>query len=508
MHPSLRHPPSNLIAGQWLPLTGSAVHSRSPAHPAQSIWQGSTPADHTARAVAAARHALPAWSSLGLHGRARVLRRFQQIAAQRADALASLISDEVGKVLWDAKAEAGLLASKVDITLETGPQSPLARVTDFTLPLSTTRAGRCTFRPHGVAAVLGPFNFPAHLPNGHIIPALAMGNTVVFKPSDKAPACGQALAEMLDEALTAEGAPPGVLNLLHGGADTAQALVSPASDVDAVYFTGSWPVGRAIMQANLDRPGRILALEMGGNNAAIIMPDADPRQAVIECVRSAFVGTGQRCTCTRRIIIHRAAAAKIIPALCKAASALIIADPKAPHPAFMGPLISEPARDHALAQCAALARAGARVLVHPSPTDPGWYLSPAILQCERFTGTPEDDVEIFGPVLRISTTDSLDDAITQANATRFGLAASIFTRDAAAIDAFLTHARAGCLNVNTGTAGASSKLPFGGLGLSGNHRPAGSFSLDYCAFPVASMTESSNTAPLPTGMTFDDAWLS
>lgn len=468
--------------------------------------------DHVGLAVASARRALPAWARVGLEGRSRVLRRFQQLATQRTDDLAGLICDEVGKVLWDARTEAALLGSKVDITLETGPHSAMGRVTDFSLGLSATRTGRCTFRPHGVAAVLGPFNFPMHLPNGHIIPALAMGNTVVFKPSDKAPGCGQALAELFDESLRAEGAPSGVFNLVQGAADIAQALVSPTTDIDAVYFTGSWPVGRAIMQANLDRPGRLLALEMGGNNAAIIMPDADLRQAVVECVRSAFVGTGQRCTCTRRVIVDESIAARVIPAICKAASALVLGDPRAAHPVFMGPVISQASRDHIFGQFTALARHSARVLVQPAqigPTsgDSGWYLSPGILQVDRFTGTPEDDIEVFGPVLRISTCTSIDDAITQANATAFGLAASIFTKGAAAADRFLHEARAGCLNVNTGTAGASSKLPFGGLGLSGNHRPAGSFSLDYCTFPVASMVESSNAAPLPVGMTFDDAWL-
>ncbi len=468
--------------------------------------------DDVALAVASARRALPAWTRMGLEGRSRVLRRFQQLAAQRTDDLAGLICDEVGKVLWDARAEAALLGSKVDITLETGPHAAMGRVSDFSLGLSATRTGRCTFRPHGVAAVLGPFNFPMHLPNGHIIPALAMGNTIVFKPSDKAPACGQALTELFDEALRAEGAPPGVFNLVQGGADIAQALVAPTTDIDAVYFTGSWPVGRAIMQANLDRPGRLLALEMGGNNAAIILSDADLRQAVVECVRSAFVGTGQRCTCTRRIIVHEAVAARAIPAICKAASALVLGDPRAAHPVFMGPVVSQGAREHIFSQFAAFVGSGARVLVQParvdSPTSSsGWFLSPGILRVDRFTGTPEDDIEVFGPVLRISTCADIGDALSQANATKFGLAGSIFTRDAAATDRFLHEARTGCLNVNTGTAGASSKLPFGGLGLSGNHRPAGSFSLDYTAYPVASMVESSNAAPLPVGMTFDDAWL-
>jgi succinylglutamic semialdehyde dehydrogenase len=527
-------PPSNLIAGVWEPLTNPApgnslLRSHSPADPARVIWDGSEDPTAAQRAVSAARVALPMWSRLGLEGRVKVLRRFQQIAKQREDALARLLCDEVGKVLWDAKAEAGLLASKVDITLDAAKEGGLARVTPFELALTPSRTGRCDFRPHGVMAVIGPFNFPMHLPNGHIVPALAMGNTIVFKPSDKAPASGQALVAMFDQALRESGLPEGgrgVINLVQGGAKAAQALVAPASDIDGVLFTGSWPVGRAIMQASLDAPGRILALEMGGNNAAIVMGDCDLRQAVIECCRSAFIGTGQRCTCTRRIIVHESVAPRFITAFCKTASSLIIGPPDAPggYPVFMGPLVSSQARDVVLEAQRAMADApdGARVLVPCTEHAPiaqregapsGWYCTPGVVQVEAFNASDDfrasagADVEVFGPLVRISVTRDLDDALRQANATRFGLAASLFSKDAAAIDRFLHECRAGCLNVNTGTAGASSKLPFGGLGLSGNHRPAGSFSTDYCAYPVASMLERGDAAVMPAGMRFEEGWM-
>jgi succinylglutamic semialdehyde dehydrogenase len=180
----------------------------------------------------------------------------------------------------------------------------------------------------------------------------------------------------------------------------------------------------------------------------------------------------------------------------------------------MGPLISGAARDAVLAAQRTAKASGASVLLEgAAPNLPGHFLTPAIVQVHRFdrrdslADSAGADVEVFGPLLRVSIADSLDDAITQANATRFGLAASIFTRDQGAIDRFTRDVRAGCINVNTGTAGASSSLPFGGLGHSGNHRPAGSFSLDYCAYPVAGMIEAGHAAPLPTGMSFDDAWL-
>jgi len=515
MHPSLRHPASDLIGGRFVPIPGDALTSRNPAHPDRAVWSGRPNADHVREAIDAARAALPAWSRAPREHRFAALRRFQALCTERVKDVASLICDEVGKVMWDAEAEAALLANKVDITLDS--DGPLRRVAGFDLSLSATRQGRCWFRPHGVMAVVGPFNFPAHLPNGHIVPALAMGNTVVLKPSDKAPGVGQLLAELFDEALDAEGAPAGVLNLVQGGADVARALVSH-DGLDGILFTGSFPVGRAILEANLDRPGRIIALEMGGNNAAVVMPDADLRQAAIECVRSAFVTTGQRCTCTRRLIVHEAIAERFIAAVCKAASNLVIGDPRGAHPVFMGLMISDDARRSVLdfqARAGRVGRGGgaAHVLVPAQRIDgDGCFVTPGVVRVDRFTadpgpGDPGADIEVFGPLLRVAVARSLDEAIEQANATRFGLAASIFTRDGPAAERFATEARAGCINTNTGTAGASSKLPFGGLGLSGNHRPAGSFSLDYCAYPVAGMIETGDAATVHPGMRFDPEWL-
>jgi succinylglutamic semialdehyde dehydrogenase len=249
----------------------------------------------------------------------------------------------------------------------------------------------------------------------------------------------------------------------------------------------------------------------------------------VECVRSAFVSTGQRCTCTRRLIVHEAVADRLLGAVCKAASNLIVGDPRATHPVFMGPIISEASRKAVLDSQAAMGGAGAEILVRGTAIDAaggGWYVTPSVVRVERFVAEGSErsegegsgattrgldagaDVEVFGPLLRVAVVASLDEAIEQANATRFGLAASIFARDEAAIERFLFEAQAGCVNVNTGTAGASSKLPFGGLGRSGNHRPAGAFSLDYCAYPVAGMVESGDTAAMPAGMRFEESWVS
>lgn len=515
------HPTAaDLIAGEWYELPGQEIVSVNPAQPAERLWWGTPQSEHVDHAVAAARAAAPVWASWGFERRARVLRRFAEIANEHAEHVAGVISDETGKVLWDARGEAAALAAKVGITLD--PEGVgLRRVSDYDVPLSESRVGRCTFRPHGVMAVIGPFNFPAHLPNGHIIPALAMGNTIVFKPSDKTPSVGQLLAAMLLRALQDEDAPPGVVNLVHGGAENAQKLTSHA-DIDGILFTGSWQVGRAILEANLDHPGRIIALEMGGNSAAVVLGDADLEQAAIEVARCAFITTGQRCTCTRRLIVQRPVADKVIGAVVKAASTMIVGDPRAEHPVFMGPIISEASRQAVLKAQEQFARGGGEVLLQATATDGGtggFYITPGIIRVDRFTrhgsvagGSAAGldagcDEEVFGPLLRISVVDDLDEALLQTNATRYGLAASIFTRDEEAITRFLNEARAGCVNVNTGTAGASSKLPFGGLGISGNHRPAGAFSPDYCAYPVAGMIERGTGAPVPDGMTFDASWL-
>jgi succinylglutamic semialdehyde dehydrogenase len=503
---------ANLIAGTWSPIPGDAIVSTMPASPDQIVWSGSSSVEAVHAAIAAARAALPVWSATTIDQRVKVLRRFQEIAKSRAEALGLLISDETGKALWESNAEANLVGAKVDITLEEGEWTGRHRVSNFEFGLNDTKRARCHFQPHGVLAVVGPFNFPAHLPNGHIIPALLTGNTIVFKPSDKAPAVGQMLVEMFRQALEAEGMPAGVINLVHGAVDESIALCT-STEVDGVLFTGSWNAGRAITQANLDQPGKIIALEMGGNNPAIVMPDADLFQAVVEVTRCAFNTTGQRCTSTRRLIVHSEVADKVIPALIKSASNLMIGDPRAPEPVFMGPIISEEALDAVLKFQERVAQNGGRVLMESTrmPDRDGWFITPGIVQVDEFTLNCDDagcDEEVFGPLLRISVVDSFDEALKQANATRYGLSASIFTADDSLQNRFLRECRAGCRNINCGTAGASSKLPFGGLGLSGNHRPAGAFSLDYTAFPVASMIETGDACMIPNGMRVEKNWVS
>ena len=514
--PRLDHPASDLIGGSWIEIPGATVRSTNPARPSQTIWSGAPVPEHARLALDSARTALPEWSSWSVDRRIGVLRRYQELAREHTEEMATLIALETGKAMWECKGEASLLAAKVDITLEEGPFTGRQRVTPYDVPLNDSKSGRCWFRPHGVMSVIGPFNFPAHLPNGHIVPALLTGNTIVFKPSDKAPAVGQRLTELFQQALDEAGAPAGVFNLVQGGAEIAGELVA-SPKADGVLFTGSWPVGRKILESNLDQPGKIVALELGGNNPAVVMPSADLHQAAVEIVRCAFNTTGQRCTSTRRAIVHESVADKLIPAIVRAAEAIAIGDPMSDRPVFMGPIINEQARDAMFAFENRLAESGGEVLLSARPvTDPidgdpsGWYVSPSVVRVPRFDIDTDDcgcDEELFGPLLRVSVVGSIDDAIEQANATRYGLAASIFSHNQEELDLFLSQARAGCVNVNCGTAGASSKLPFGGLGWSGNHRPAGAFALDYTAIPIAGMIETGDASTTAPGMTLERDWL-
>lgn len=489
---------SDVIDGVCREIPGKALISHNPARPDEIVWSGAPSLDHVDEAVAAARRALPAWMGLSIDERAKHLRNWRDVAAAHVDELADLIGREVGKPAPEARIEAGAISGKVDLTLES---TVMDRIHDWTADAGSGRTGRCRYRPHGVMAVVGPFNFPAHLPNGQFVPAMLAGNTVVFKPSELAPAVGQRLGELMQEA----GLPPGVFNVVHGMVDESRRLCTNEG-VDGILFTGSWPVGRAILEQNLDTPGRIVALELGGNNPAIVHQDADLRLAAIECARAAFATTGQRCTCTRRIIVHEKVADSFLAGLCTAASTLLAGSHDDPVTPFMGPLITESARTAVLESQRRIVARGGRSLV-PAVELPGdgWFISAGVIEVDGFQ--MDHDEEIFGPLVQVCTVGSLNEAIEQARQTRYGLAASIFTADESNFDRCFAELSTGCLNWNVGTAGASSRLPFGGVGLSGNHRPAAALAIDSCAYPVASLLQPGSDIPIPTGMTWKDEWL-
>jgi succinylglutamic semialdehyde dehydrogenase len=475
----------HFIDGRWLEGTGPAMASRDPAGGAE-VWRGrAATVEEIDHAVSAARAAFPAWADRTVQERHAVLESFaRQLKAHEAS-LAETISREVGKPLWESRAEVASMIAKVPITLDAYRQR--CATSEVAVGDAT---GATRFRPHGVVAVFGPFNVPGHIPNGHIVPALLAGNTAVFKPSEAAPGVAQKTVELWENA----GLPAGVLNLVQGGRETGQALAAHGG-IDGIFFTGGTQGGLALRRLLADRPQRILTLEMGGNNPLVVLNVADFDAAAFATVQSAFLTAGQRCTCARRLVVPRGAAGDaFLDRLIAMIGRIIVAPYNAEPAPFMGPVISTQAAERLLAAQADLLKRGADGVVPMRRIgDTGALLSPGLIDV---TGVKDrKDAEIFGPLLQLIRVADFDEAIDEANRTAFGLAAGLLCDRRELYDQFYRRVRAGLINWNRQLTNASSKMPFGGVGLSGNHRPAGYFSVDYCAYPVASIEAERITLP-------------
>lgn len=440
------------------------------------VWTGpeATPVE-VAAAVAAARVAFPDWADRPRQDRVDAVKRYQAVLKAHADGLAETIANETGKPLWEAKTEVAAMVGKVDISIRAYDERTGGRTTE-------TGFGRAVLRhrPHGVATVLGPFNFPGHLPNGHIVPALLAGDTVVFKPSEETPAVGALMAEAFAEA----DLPAGVVNLVQGGREVGAALLD--LPIDALMFTGSGAAGAHFRRKFADDPHVILALELGGNNPLVVWDAADAEAVAGIAVQSAFITTGQRCSCARRLIVPEGPQGDaIVEAIAALADRLVFAPwTSAPEP-YAGPLISEKAAAAALAALQQRIDAGARVIRASGPVSnlPGAFVRPAIIDV---TGVEVPDEEMFAPFLQVTRVPGFEAAIAAANATRYGLSAGLVSDDPAHWERFIRRIRAGVVNFNRPTTGAAGDMPFGGLGASGNHRPSAYYAADYCAYPVAS----------------------
>ncbi len=453
------------------------------------VWTGPAAGPpEVAAAVAAARQAFPAWSRRPLAERTEILRAFARELTRRADALAEAISREVGKPRWEARSEVQTMVGKVELSVSAYAQ----RCGEFTGGPAVTR-----FRPHGVVAVFGPFNFPGHLPNGHLVPALLAGNTAVFKPSEFAPA----VAELTLGCWHAAGLPAGVLNLLQGGRETGTALAQQAG-IDGVFFTGSGRAGQWLAEAFGRTPQKILALEMGGNNPLVVWSAGDTRTAALLVAQSAFLTAGQRCTCARRLILPAGAEgdAHLHDLLRLIGSIRVGTWTDDPEP-FMGPVISASAARELVAAQAGLAARGAVVLAPLAQLKEGTGLvRPGLIDVTAVAD--RDDEEFFGPLLQVIRVADFTAAVAEANHTRYGLAAGLISDRRDLYDVFRTEIRAGLVNWNQQLTGASGAAPFGGIGASGNHRPSGFFAADYCSYPVASIEvpEIKRPAQLPPGI--------
>lgn len=439
----------------------------------QAIWEGEEVAVEAIPAmVERARAALPGWADRPVEDRVAIVQRYAAILKERTEDIARDMSRETGKPLWETRAELGSMIGKVAVSIAAQAERAGSRQAD-------TAFGRAVLRhkPHGVMAVLGPYNFPGHLPNGHIVPALLAGNTVLFKPSEETPLTGQHMTQALRDA----GVPEPVFQLVQGGRDQGAALI--AADIDGLLFTGAASTGAHFRRVMIDRPHVILALELGGNNPLIAWGDAETSAAAI--VQSAFVTTGQRCSCARRLILPEGSEGDAtIEAVHTLAARLRIGAWDDAEEAYMGPLISPRAAQNALDAVAALKAMGAKTLLPFERLERSdAFVMPGIYDV---TGLDVPDAEIFAPVLQIVRVPDFDAAIAAANDTSFGLSAGLLADDPELWRRFLARSRAGVVNWNRPTTGAAANMPFGGLGQSGNHRPSAYYAADYCAYPVAS----------------------
>ena len=453
-----------------------------------TYWRG--PVSNVETEVALARDAGPEWSARPLTVRVETLRRFVNVVRQKSDALADCISRETGKPLWEARTEVESVINKVEISIRAYAERTPQRRLEGNLGARTA----IRHKPHGVMAVLGPYNFPAHLPNGHIVPALLAGNAVVFKPSEKTPATGKMLVDLFHAA----GVPTGVLRLVIGGVDEGKALVAHP-DIEGILFTGSARTGIALNRQFADQPGKMLALEMGGNNPIVVWDTPDIATAAILVVQSAYLSAGQRCTAASRLIVRDGMHKPLIEEISKLASRLIVGEPFSDPAPFMGPVIDNEVADNLQESFLTLMmKGGVPIIQLLRPLEGRPFLTPALIDMTDASERP--DVELFGPILQMVRVPDFDAAIEEANATRYGLSAALIGGTPQQYDHFWANVRAGVINWNRATNGAPSSAPFGGVGLSGNHRPSAYYAADYCAYPVVSTEEEQARASIGIGM--------
>ncbi len=472
------------IGSRWQKGSGELIKSNDSAT-GELIWSGySAGEQEVEEAVKQADAAFETWGWLPLERRIDYLQRYAAILQERKEAMALTISKENGKPFWEAVIEVGAMINKVSISIQAYQERCLEKIQEGH-PHSIVR-----HRPHGVVVVLGPFNFPGHLPNGHIVPALLAGNCVLFKPSELTPLCGQEMVRCWEAA----GLPKGVLQLLQGKRETG-ILLSSHPDIQGLYLTGSWRTGRYLLEQQAAHPGKILALEMGGNNPLVVSHISNAAAAAYATVLSAYATSGQRCTCARRLIVLEQpsgrAFVKELQQLMKTIHIGVYSDRPEP---FMGPLINRAAAQHVLERQAKLLQSGAKALIPVEQlSKTAALLSPGLIDV---TGIKEiEDEEIFGPLLQLTWVDSLERGIQEANKTSYGLAAGLFSDSPEEFKLFLRRVRAGVINWNSPTTGASSSAPFGGLGRSGNFRPSAYYAADYCSYPIASHENSLLTLP-------------
>jgi len=464
------------IDGKWQLGKGASFDSVNPAT-GDVIWQGNSATEEDInRAISTARKAFSDWSFKSLEDRLNIIKDFQSIVEENKEELSQILAQETGKVLWDARSEITAMTGKLSFCLSAYHERTGEKFGEGQGFKTALR-----HKPHGVVAVYGPYNFPVHLPNGHIVPALLAGNTVIFKPSELSPMVAEKTLEYWDKA----GIPAGVISLIQGERETGK-LLSSHPGLDGLFFTGSSVTGKILHKQFSDTPGKILALELGGNNPLVVHEVADAKAAAYWTIQSAYMTSGQRCTCARRLILPQGASNDaFLKTLIEMVKTIKVGKYNDTPEPYMGPLISNIEADKLLAAQSDLVKSGGKILVEMKRLHEKLpFVSPALIDVTDVK--PRMDVEWFGPLLQVIRVPDMKAALIEANNTQYGLSSGIFTDKREHYEMFLKHIRAGVVNWNRPLTGSSGNLPFGGLGMSGNHRPAAYYAADYCAYPVAS----------------------
>lgn len=448
-----------------------------------NLWEAGVFYDHIEKSIVSAQQGFETWRKLSFEQRVSYLKKYQEIVRARKEEIAMALALEVGKPLWEAKTEAAALDSKVSVTIS----DSLERIKQETIKDVMPKIdGHVVYKPLGPCFVIGPFNFPCHLANGQILSALLAGNSIIFKPSEKTIYSAQLMIECFHQA----GFPEGVINFINGTGLTAGKITGDKR-IRGVFFTGSKAVGLKILENTYTDLGKLVALELGGKNSTIIHHDTNMSHALPELLRACFLTTGQRCTSTSMILIHRKIEQEFISQFKALTERIKVGHPTKSNDPFMGPLIDAHAEKLYFDFCQFGKNEGAEEIISPRKLDVGFeghYVSPSIHYAKKpdLKGKFIQE-EIFGPNCFFVPYDDIEEAIKIANCTEYGLAASVFTRDPEIYKLCLRDIDSGLLNLNRSTVGATARLPFGGLKSSGNHRPAAVSMIDHCVSTVASL---------------------
>lgn len=451
----------------------------------QVIWRGrETSISELTNSVAKAKDVQKDWENISIEKKQNIINNFANYVKEHVDEAARVISDENGKPFWEAKTEVKSLINKVQVVFDAYNERAQIKEKE----LANSRMSYTRYRPYGVMAVLGPFNFPMSMPNSHIMPAIYAGNTVVFKPSERTIKSAEYYVQIWEKS----GLPDGVLQLVYGDGQIGEALIK-TSDVDGALFIGSYKAGKNIEKIMAER-NRICALEMGGNSPLVIWDYSDIRAAINITIQSAYISAGQRCSAARRLIVNRSLYEDFIPKLEEAIEHIVVGKPYDEEPVpFMGPMIDKRAVDTFLKDYNDLVNKGARVLRPTSVIEKlgGNFVRPSLIDV---TGIKNIDKEVFGPLLQLIVVDSIEEAVAISNETQYGLAAGIVTEDAKIYEYYYSNTKAGIINWNQQLTGSTTINPFGGIKGSGNFHAAGYLSVDYCSYGCASIeTPKANT---------------